>query len=44
MVTVFSQNIVLDDEGNIIEELNDLDLLQNRPAAQRALVISAEHS
>ena len=37
----FPQNVVLDDEGNIIEELDDPDLLQNRPAPQRAAVISA---
>ncbi len=37
----FPQNIVFDDEGNVTEELDDPDLLQNRPAAQRALVISA---
>lgn len=38
----FPSNVELDKEtGEIIEELDDPDLLQNRPPLQRALVISA---
>lgn len=37
----FPNNIIFDNEGNIVEELDDPDLLQNRPAVQRAAVISA---
>jgi membrane-associated protease RseP (regulator of RpoE activity) len=40
----FPQNVVFDDDGNVVEELEAEDypdLLQNRPPLQRALVISA---
>ena len=33
--------MVYDEEGNVIEEKDDPNLLQNRPPLQRALVISA---
>ena len=37
----FPANAEYDDEGEVIKELDDPDLLQNRPPLQRALVISA---
>lgn len=37
----FPQNVVYDDDGNVIEEKDDPNLLQNRPPLQRAFVISA---
>lgn len=37
----FPTNVELDDEGEVIKELDDVDLLQNRPPLQRGLVISA---
>lgn len=36
----FPMNVEYDDDGNEIRELDDPDLLQNRPPLQRALVIS----
>ena len=39
----FPANIEVDEEtGEITKELDDPDLLQNRPALQRALVISGQ--
>ena len=39
----FPANVEVDDEtGEVTKELDDPDLLQNRPALQRALVISGE--
>eukprot|EP01041_Mallomonas_annulata_P003368 gene3369-6668_t len=37
----FPSNVEFDEDGEIIKELDDPDLLQNRPPLQRALVISA---
>ena len=37
----FPSNVEVDDDGKVIKELDDPDLLQNRPPLQRALVISA---
>ena len=37
----FPSNIEVDDEGEITKELDDPNLLQNRPPIQRAIVISA---
>ncbi len=36
----FPQNLVIDDDGEILSENSDPNLLQNRPPIQRALVIS----
>ena len=41
----FPANIEVDEEtGEITKELDDPDLLQNRPALQRALVISGKRN
>mmetsp|Transcript_28188 Transcript_28188/g.38767 ORF Transcript_28188/g.38767 Transcript_28188/m.38767 type:complete len:458 (-) Transcript_28188:19-1392(-) len=37
----FPQNLIFNDEGDVIGEKDDPNLLQNRPPLQRALVISA---
>lgn len=37
----FPANAEYDDQGEVVKELDDPDLLQNRPPLQRALVISA---
>lgn len=37
----FPMNVEYDDDGEVVRELDDPDLLQNRPPAQRAFVISA---
>ena len=37
----FPSNVEIDDNGDVIRELDDPDLLQNRPPLQRAWVISA---
>ena len=37
----FPANVEVDDDGEVTKELDDPDLLQNRPPLQRALVISA---
>ena len=37
----FPMNVEYNDQGEVVKELNDPDLLQNRPPLQRALVISA---
>lgn len=36
----FPMNVVYNDEGEIVKELSDPDLIQNRPAIQRLVVIS----